>query len=60
MLNYLRIKLATLRNDERGVTVIEYALMVFLIAVAVTATLQPIRTEVIRIFTQVYNALLTV
>jgi Flp pilus assembly pilin Flp len=60
MLNYLRVKLATLRNDERGVTVIEYALMVFLIAVAVTATLQPIRTEVIRIFNQVHAALLTV
>jgi Flp pilus assembly pilin Flp len=57
MLNYLRIKLATLRNDERGVTVIEYALMVFLITVAVAATLTPIRTEIVRIFTQVYTVL---
>jgi Flp pilus assembly pilin Flp len=57
MFTYLRFWLASKVRDERGVTVIEYALMLFMVALAVVATLQPIRSAVISIFQAVQSAL---
>ncbi|RPJ61380.1 MAG: Flp family type IVb pilin [Acidobacteria bacterium] len=57
MFTYLKARLVEFSKDQRGVTVIEYALMLFMIAVAVAATLTPIRSRVIAIFSTALSAL---
>ena len=57
MLNYLRGQLARLRKDEEGQTLIEYALLAFLIAIVSILLLAAIGLDLAETFDQVENAL---
>ena len=56
MLNYLRARLARLRKDE-GQTLIEYALLAFLIAIVSILLLAAIGLDLAETFDEVENAL---
>ncbi|MET9270724.1 Flp family type IVb pilin [Kribbella sp. NPDC003557] len=61
MLNDLRTYMQTLvrqiRSDERGATMIEYGLMVALIAVIVAAAVGPLGTAIAGLFTGIIGSL---
>ncbi|MGW5195011.1 Flp family type IVb pilin [Kribbella sp. NPDC004138] len=61
MLNDLRTYMQSLvrqiRNDERGATMIEYGLMVALIAVIVAAAVGPLGTAIAGLFTGIIGSL---
>lgn len=48
-----------LRNDEEGASLVEYGLLVALIALAVIATLRTVGTNLNALFTQVATSLTT-
>jgi pilus assembly protein Flp/PilA len=51
--------LARFRKDERGASLVEYGLLVALIALAVIATLRTVGTNLNALFTQVATSLTT-
>jgi pilus assembly protein Flp/PilA len=61
MLNDLRTYMQSLvrqiRSDERGATMIEYGLMVALIAVIVAAAVGPLGTAIAALFTGIIGSL---
>ncbi len=57
MLNYLRAQLARVRSEENGQTLIEYALLAFLIAIAAIIFLSAIGLDLAETFDEVENAL---
>jgi Flp pilus assembly pilin Flp len=57
MMSYLRTQLARLRKDEAGQTLIEYALLAFLIAIACIVFLSAIGLDLAETFDEVENAL---
>ena len=57
MMNYLRAQLARLRKDDDGQTLIEYALLAFLIAIAAIIFLSAIGLDLAETFDEVENAL---
>lgn len=56
LIQTLKMYLAA-RNDERGVTTVEYAIMLFLVALAVAAFGSGISGAVNGIFTEIVDAL---
>jgi pilus assembly protein Flp/PilA len=56
MFTYLKFWLESHVKDERGVTVIEYALMLFMVAVAVVAAVGPLRNAVLNVFNNATSA----
>ena len=56
MINYVRVQLARLR-DEDGQTLIEYALLAFLIAIACIVFLSAIGLQLAETFDEVENSL---
>ena len=57
MMDFLRIQLARLRNEEEGVTTVEYAVMIGLVALAVALAVPGISQAVIDMFTAIANAI---
>jgi len=57
MMTYLRVQLSRLRKDEAGQTLIEYALLAFLIAIAAIIFLSAIGLDLAETFDEVENAL---
>ena len=57
MLNYLRGQLARLRKDEEGQTLIEYALLAFLIAIVSILLLAAIGLDLAETFNEVEDSL---
>ena len=57
MLDYLRMLLAVLRSDKRGVTAMEYGLIAALIAVVIIGVVTQIGANLLARFTSVSNAL---
>jgi Flp pilus assembly pilin Flp len=57
MLNYLRAQMARLRTDEEGQTLIEYALLAFLVAIVSIVLLAAIGLDLAETFDEVENAL---
>ena len=57
MLNYLRAQMARLRQDEEGQTLIEYALLAFLVAIVSIMLLAAIGLDLAETFDEVENAL---
>jgi Flp pilus assembly pilin Flp len=57
MLNYLRAQMARLRTDEEGQTLIEYALLAFLVAIVSIVLLAAIGLDLAETFDAVENAL---
>src|SRR5215204_864031 len=57
MLNYLRGQLARLRKDEEGQTLIEYALLAFLVAIVSILLLAAIGLDLAETFDEIENAL---
>ncbi len=57
MLNYLKAQLSQLKNDERGVTTVEYAVMIGLVALAVAIAVPGISDAVLDIFGAISTAL---
>ena len=55
----MRRLLKDLRTDERGVTMVEYALIAGLISVVAIALLTATGTSIVNIFTSINNALTT-
>lgn len=49
--------LLPLRNDKRGVTIIEYALLAALVGIALTATLNGLVTNIGTAFTKIGSSL---
>jgi pilus assembly protein Flp/PilA len=59
MLTKFRDFLNRLRNDEDGASLVEYGLLVALIALAVIATLRTVGTNLNALFVQVATSLTT-
>jgi Flp pilus assembly pilin Flp len=57
MMNYLRDQMARLRSDEEGQTLIEYALLAFLVAIVSIVLLAAIGLDLAETFDSVENAL---
>jgi Flp pilus assembly pilin Flp len=57
MMSYLRTQLARLRKDEAGQTLIEYALLAFLIAIVSILLLAAIGLDLAETFNEVEDAL---
>jgi Flp pilus assembly pilin Flp len=57
MLNYLRAQMARLRTDEEGQTLIEYALLAFLVAIISIVLLSAIGLDLAETFDEIENAL---
>jgi Flp pilus assembly pilin Flp len=57
MMTYLRAQLARVTKDETGQTLIEYALLAFLIAIAAIIFLSAIGLDLAETFDEVENAL---
>ena len=57
MIETLRQLLVQLRNDERGVTTVEYAIMLVLIAIAVAAFGLGLSGSVTSVFSRMISAL---
>jgi Flp pilus assembly pilin Flp len=57
MMNYLRAELARLRKDEDGQTLIEYALLAFLIAIVSIVLLAAIGLDLAETFDKIENSL---
>ena len=55
----MRRLLKDLRTDERGVTMVEYALIAGLISVVAITLLTGMGTSIVNIFTSINNALTT-
>ena len=53
----LRHNLKRLVQDESGQTVMEYALMLVLVALAISAAFPPVQTAISTVFTDVQTAL---
>ena len=49
--------LALLRRDEKGVTTVEYAIMLFLVAIAVATAAPSISTAVTNVFSDAITAM---
>ena len=58
-MNFLKNKFAQFQQDESGATMIEYALIAALIAIAAIATMQALGTEIQAAFTDVKSAVST-
>lgn len=57
MMTYLRVQLARLREEDVGQTLIEYALLAFLIAIVSILLLAAIGLDLAETFDEVENAL---
>lgn len=57
MMEFLRLQLARMRRDEEGVTTVEYAVMIGLVALAVALATPGISQAVIGMFTAVASAI---
>jgi Flp pilus assembly pilin Flp len=57
MINYVRVQLARIRSEEEGQTLIEYALLASLIAIAAILLLAAIGVDLKETFDTVENAL---
>ena len=57
MLNQLRQLCLIIRRDERGATMIEYAIMVVLVALAVLLLTPDLRSTVVQIFSTVASGM---
>ena len=57
MMTYLRVQLSRLRKDEAGQTLIEYALLAFLIAIVAILLLAAIGLDLAETFDKVENSL---
>ncbi len=57
MFIYLRAQLARLRSEENGQTLIEYALLAFLVAIVAIVLLAAIGLDLAETFDEVENAL---
>jgi len=51
------VKLATLFRDEQGATMVEYGLIVGLIAVAAIVTITALSGQIVNVFTNIKNSL---
>ena len=51
------LRLKCLKNDERGVTTVEYAVMLVLVAIAVIIAAPNISSAVVAVFTQIASKL---
>ena len=51
------LRLKSLKNDERGVTTVEYAVMLVLVAIAVIIAAPNISSAVVAVFTQIATKL---
>lgn len=56
---FMGARLGQLRDDERGVTTVEYAIMLVLVAIAVAASTPGIKDAVINTFSTMANTLNT-
>ncbi len=54
---WVRGSLERLVNDESGQTVMEYSLMVVLVALAIAAAFPPVQAAIVTVFTNVQAAL---
>lgn len=59
MLQNLRLALRQLVRDERGATAVEYGLIAFLIAVAITGSVTDVGTQLKAVFGDVVTSLTT-
>lgn len=57
LMTYVKAYFGTLRDDERGVTTVEYAIMLVLVAIAVAASTPGIKDAVINTFSTTANTL---
>ena len=57
MISYVRAQWARLREDERGQTLIEYALLAFLIAIVSIVLLSAIGLDLAETFNKIENSL---
>ncbi len=58
-LNFANLRLADLRKDERGASLVEYGLLVALIALVCIAALQLLGTKLSGLFTNIASNLTT-
>ncbi|HXK58305.1 MAG TPA: hypothetical protein PLP42_00285 [Acidobacteriota bacterium] len=54
---WLKTQLTQLRNDQKGVTIVEYVIMIALVALAVALASPNVRDAVVSIFEAVESAL---
>jgi len=54
---WLKCRVNDLRSSEKGVTIVEYVIMVALVAIAVAFASPNVRTAILNVFTQVGNAI---
>ncbi|RPI29713.1 MAG: Flp family type IVb pilin [Acidobacteria bacterium] len=59
LFQHLSVFCSRLRRDERGVTTIEYAIMLVMVGLAVALAAPNVRTAVISVFNAVSGALVT-
>ena len=57
MMTYMRVQMSRLRKDEAGQTLIEYALLAFLIAIVSIVLLAAIGLDLAETFDEIENAL---
>jgi Flp pilus assembly pilin Flp len=54
---WLKTQLQDLRNSEKGVTIVEYVIMVALVAIAVAFATPNVRTAILNVFNNVSTAI---
>ncbi len=54
---WLKTQLTDLRNSEQGVTIVEYVLMVALVALAVAVATPNIKNVILQVFTDISSAI---
>ncbi len=54
---WLKTQLNDLRNSEKGVTIVEYVIMVALVAIAVAFATPNVRTAILNVFSMVNSAI---
>jgi len=54
---WLKTQLNDLRNSEKGVTIVEYVIMVALVAIAVAFAQPTVRTAILNVFNLIQSAI---
>ena len=58
LVTYIRAKLAELRKDESGQTIVEYALIIVLIALAVLLASPSLTSAIVQVFSETSSLLM--